>query len=387
MMKKSGIYRFFLEARGYELDSYQHVNNAVYLNYMEQARWDLFRQLELLDQLKAEGKKIVVAEVNTRYGRQVKIFDEIRVETQLEESGPFLLFSHKLFNNKTNQQVARAVAKTVFLDAGNNPCDIPGIIKNLLQEQDDKKGFKACARLSREGEIGLLELHNPPQNFLIHPEFIPIEELDALVQGGIKALVISGAGRHFSAGADLKLAAEQMKDKMLFKEQLSRGNHLLHYLESLTIPVVAALSGVCFGGGLEIALAAHIRISNPKTLFAFPEVNHNLMPGMGGLRMLRELIGQANALELTCTGDMIDAGKAREMGLIDLFCEKGKEKEFAVDYVQRLTNDRPVMVIQKIMTSLHNHKKMGLDEAIERDTEMFCELAVSEQKRREENNE
>jgi len=132
---KSKRYYFELQARGYELDSYGHVNNAVYLNYNEQARWDLFNNIGLLDHLKAEGKKIVIVENHIKYIRQVKLFDEIEVETQMEKSAHFLLFKHVLKNKKTNKPIAKANVKTVFLGKDNKPCDIPQSLIDIFTEE------------------------------------------------------------------------------------------------------------------------------------------------------------------------------------------------------------------------------------------------------------
>ena len=131
---KSIKYYFELEARGNELDSYGHVNNAVYLNYNEQARWDLFRQLGLLDQIVTSGKKIVIVENHIKYIRQVKLFDEIVIETQMEKSAHFLLFKHNLLNKKTGKPVAKAMVKSVFLGKNNKPCDIPESLLETFTE-------------------------------------------------------------------------------------------------------------------------------------------------------------------------------------------------------------------------------------------------------------
>ena len=131
---KSIKYYFELEARGNELDSYGHVNNAVYLNYNEQARWDLFRQLGLLDQIVTSGKKIVIVENHIKYIRQVKLFDEIVIETQMEKSAHFLLFKHNLLNKKTGKPVAKAMVKSVFLGKSNKPCDIPESLLETFTE-------------------------------------------------------------------------------------------------------------------------------------------------------------------------------------------------------------------------------------------------------------
>ena len=132
---KSRTFYFELQARGYELDSYGHVNNAVYLNYTEQARWQLFRELELLDEMISGGKKVVIVENLIKYIRQVKLFDEIVVETQLEKSAHFLSFNHLLINKKTGKPVAKVRAKSVFLGGDNKPCDIPDFLLPFLKNE------------------------------------------------------------------------------------------------------------------------------------------------------------------------------------------------------------------------------------------------------------
>ena len=132
---KSEKYHFELQARGNELDSYGHVNNAIYLNYNEQARWEIFRQLGLLDTIIASGKKIVIVENQIKYIRQVRIFDEIIVETQMEKSAHFLLFRHLMLNKKTGKRVAKSLVKTVFLDENDKPCDIPQSLLETFTEE------------------------------------------------------------------------------------------------------------------------------------------------------------------------------------------------------------------------------------------------------------
>jgi len=125
MSKHTKTYYFELEARGYELDSYGHVNNSVYFNYTEQARWDVFRQLGFYEMFAAKGFKIVLVENQMKYIRQVKLFDKIKVETIMERSAHFLIFRHILRNSETGKPVAKSNAKTVILDQTNKPCDIP----------------------------------------------------------------------------------------------------------------------------------------------------------------------------------------------------------------------------------------------------------------------
>ena len=130
---KAKTFFYELQARGYELDSYGHVNNAVYLNYTEQARWQLFRELNLLDEIVASGKKIVIVENQIKYIRQVRLFDEIVVETRMEKSAHFLLFRHDLINKQTGKPVAKVRVKSVFINEDNKPCDIPGALLPYLK--------------------------------------------------------------------------------------------------------------------------------------------------------------------------------------------------------------------------------------------------------------
>lgn len=230
--------------------------------------------------------------------------------------------------------------------------------------------------LKREGDIGLFEISNPPQNYLHQPDFIDIGELKNFVESGIKALVVFGSGRHFSAGANLDSMKEQINDANLFQNKLQKGNLLLNYIDELNIPVIAAISGVCFGAGLEIALAADIRLCDEKALFAFPEVNQDLIPGLGGIRRLEELVGVSTSLELTLSGDMINANSALQLKIVDDIVERKKVLEFSILKARKLTNNRPLKVINAIMQSINNSKNMTIDEVIKSDTKLFTELAL-----------
>jgi len=236
--------------------------------------------------------------------------------------------------------------------------------------------------LKREKDVGWLQINNPPENYLEQPDFIQLDILKEFVNSGIKVLVIEGAGRHFSAGADLKKLKAQIKDRKAFQDQLMRGNKLLNYIDELEIPVIAAISGVCFGAGLEIALACDIRISDENTLFAFPEVQHDLFPGLGGTKRLAELTGLSSAIELVLSGDMINAEKAMELHIVDQMVEGKRALNYAVDLAHKITNNRPLKVIQAVMKSVNDSKNLSSNELIRNDTEMFIELALESMNRK-----
>jgi enoyl-CoA hydratase len=226
----------------------------------------------------------------------------------------------------------------------------------------------------RMGDVGLMKISNPPQNYIKKPDLINIQELEEFVSSGIKALVITGAGRHFSAGADIETVKEQIKDKKCFTEQLIRGNYVLNYLDEMDIPVIAAITGVCFGAGFEIALSCDIRICDPDTLFAFPEINQGVFPGLGGITRLSALTGKPVAMELVMHGDLINVEKAKELGIVDKISDKKRALEKAVSLAKKMTDNRQLSVIKAIMTSIKNSKMMSMEEAVRMDAEMFTRL-------------
>ena len=134
------MFEYQITVRGYELDSYGHVNHAVYLNYMEQARWEIIREAGLLDQLIREGKKLVVIKVDVRYISEIKLFDKIIIHTKVKKEAPYLVFYQKLFNQNGNTRVARAVIKAILLDEQKKPLDIPDDMVNLIAHKQEGNG-------------------------------------------------------------------------------------------------------------------------------------------------------------------------------------------------------------------------------------------------------
>ena len=228
------------------------------------------------------------------------------------------------------------------------------------------------------GRIAILKISNPPQNYLKSPSFIPIDFLNELSkQEDINGILISGVGRHFSAGADVNNLFELAKDSNHLTKEMSDGAELLEAISSLHIPIVAAINGVCWGGGLEIALACHIRIASAKALFAFPEVNSNLMPGLGGIYRVTNLTGTADTLALLMSGETFDAERALQLHIVDQLTSENV-LDYALQYINNLVGSKPRSVITSIMHAIHNSKKLPLQEALKEETRMFCELALTE---------
>ena len=148
-----------------------------------------------------------------------------------------------------------------------------------------------------------------------------IEELhetlvEAENQEDIRAIILTGAGQKaFVAGADIRLLASIASSQE--GESIARqGQAILNRIESLEKPVIAAINGVCLGGGLELAMCCHIRLVAEDSRLGQPEINLGIMPGFGGTQRLPRIVGQSKALELILTGDPISAQEARSLGLV-----------------------------------------------------------------------
>jgi enoyl-CoA hydratase len=140
---------------------------------------------------------------------------------------------------------------------------------------------------------------------------------DALNNERVGGIIITGAGeKAFVAGADI---AEFASYTAAEGEQMARKGHknVFDFIENSKKPVIAVINGFALGGGLELALACHIRIASENAKMGLPEVTLGLIPGYGGTQRLARLVGKGRALEMILTGDMITAQEAYQFGLVN----------------------------------------------------------------------
>ncbi|HME10703.1 MAG TPA: 3-hydroxyacyl-CoA dehydrogenase NAD-binding domain-containing protein, partial [Bryobacteraceae bacterium] len=173
---------------------------------------------------------------------------------------------------------------------------------------------------SKSGEIGILTVNNPPVNALSPgvPEGIlaGVEAFDK--DDGVRAIVLIGGGRTFIAGADIKEFGKMTSG------QTRRGpgfNEILNTIEKSNKPVVAAIHGTAFGGGLETAMACHYRVAVADAQVGQPEVKLGIIPGAAGTQRLPRLAGIQKAVEMCATGDPVKAPDALKAGILDQIVE------------------------------------------------------------------
>jgi len=165
--------------------------------------------------------------------------------------------------------------------------------------------------------VAVIRLDNPPVNGFSHRVRVQVgRELDAaLGDSAVGAIVLVGAGKMFSGGADIR---EFNTPAALEKPTL---RDLIATIDGSPKPVVAAIHGSAFGGGLEIALACRYRVASPDAKLALPEVKLGLLPGAGGTQRLPRVVGVEEALAMIVSGDPVGARKAKEIGLVDELIE------------------------------------------------------------------
>jgi enoyl-CoA hydratase/carnithine racemase len=157
----------------------------------------------------------------------------------------------------------------------------------------------------------------------------------------VRAIVIRGAGeRAFSAGADIKefKAADSLPAARRLREPPGWND----LIAGCRKPTIAAVQGVCLGGGLEIALACDIRIASPEAVFGLPEVRLAIIPGAGGTQRLPRIVGTGHALRMILTGDQIDADEAWRIGLISEIVPRPELIERAMALAARISAGGPL---------------------------------------------
>jgi enoyl-CoA hydratase len=161
----------------------------------------------------------------------------------------------------------------------------------------------------------------------------------------IRALIVTGAGeRAFVAGADIAAMAEMSAVDGLEFSRL--GHRVMQTIEDLPIPVIAGVNGFALGGGLELALACDLIVASEKARFGQPEINLGVIPGFGGTQRLPHRIGYAIARELILTGEMIDAKRALELGLVNSICAPSDLLNEARKLAAKMTSKSAIAIRQ-----------------------------------------
>ena len=211
-----------------------------------------------------------------------------------------------------------------------------------------------------------------------------MEELrEILIAAGeddeVRVLILTGAGeKSFVAGADIGELAVQTP--VSGKETAAFGQGVLHLLETIGKPSIAAINGFALGGGCEVALACSMRLASKTARLGQPEVKLGIMTGYGGSQRLTRLCGKGMAYELCLTGDMISAEEALRIGLVNHVYEPRELMPAAVALAKKIVANAPLSV-KFTMEAVERGTEMPLAEGQYIETTLFGVLAATEDMR------
>ncbi len=165
--------------------------------------------------------------------------------------------------------------------------------------------------------VGILTLNNGPNNILGMEFYLELAEFQQVIgASGVRALVINANGRHFSAGINLTELKDAVNSEFII-QNLPWLQKIYGHWQDLSIPVIAAVHGLCIGSGVELILGCDIRLSAAGAKYSLPEVSFGLAPDMGGTTRLARLVGASQAKRLILGCEQIDAQEALRIGLVD----------------------------------------------------------------------
>jgi enoyl-CoA hydratase len=229
-------------------------------------------------------------------------------------------------------------------------------------------------RLDRREQTAIITIDNPPVNALGPAVADAIAAIVARVGDDreVRALVITGAGRHFVAGADIPFL--QTLDRQSAERYVLRIQKMQDDLAMLPVPVIAALNGTVLGGGCELAMACDIRIAEEQAVIGQPEVTLGLIPGAGGTQALPRLVPLGRAKRMLFTGERISANEALSIGLVDEVVPTGKSLDCAIDLARRIAQNAP-LAVTAAKRAVNLGMQMSLLDANRLEAAFFASLA------------
>lgn len=230
-------------------------------------------------------------------------------------------------------------------------------------------------KMSVEDRVALITLDYPPANVLNSTTVAELADAfqEALADEQVKAIVLTGGGEFiFIAGADINEIV-RLESPGQAREIVQGAHTLLGQIESSPKPVIAAINGHCLGGGLELAMACHLRIANNRAQLGQPEIGLGIIPGFGGTQRLPRLVGKGKALELILTGDRISGAEAANLGLVNKAVPAGDVLRTALGLAKKIAG-HGALAIRATIESVSRGLEMSLEQGLALETESFASL-------------
>jgi enoyl-CoA hydratase/carnithine racemase len=232
----------------------------------------------------------------------------------------------------------------------------------------------------RDG-VAIITLNDPPANTYSYEMMQQLDRaiLDARMDEAVQVIVITGKGeKFFCAGADIAMLANVTPT---FKYYFClHANETLNRLEQTPKLVIAAINGHCVGGGLEVAMAADIRIARKGAgKMGLPEVSLGVLPGTGGTQRLVRIVGKSKAIELMATGQLFDFERGLELGIVNQIFEADRFADRVHDYaLQFTTPNKAAHAVGRIKRAAQTGSEISFESALALERELQQQLFQSE---------
>lgn len=228
--------------------------------------------------------------------------------------------------------------------------------------------------------VARITLHNPPANVL---NLSVLKELGQVLNEVeqdecVRVVILTGSGRFFCAGADISELAH-LTTVHSGSEFAVRGQSLLSRIERSEKPVLVAINGTCVGGGLELALACHIRVAAAGALLGLPEIKLGLIPGFGGTQRLPRVVGASKATEMILTGETLSAEEALRIGLVSRVVPP-HEVLAQAEAIAALIAARGRSAVEAAMHAIGGGLDIPLSEGLAKEAELFGRLCITPEK-------
>lgn len=228
------------------------------------------------------------------------------------------------------------------------------------------------------GAVALLTLNRPDKLNAINMDMIDcmMARLDAIERDdAVRVVILTGAGRAFSAGADIADFAPIVAQgaAVALRDFVSPGQRMTARIENFSKPVIAAVNGLAFGGGSEITEATHIALASESARFSKAEINLGFAPPFGCTQRLPRLIGRKRALAMILTGEPIGAKQARDCGLVNEVVPHDKLRDAAFDLAERIAEKSP-LALAAALGSVTRGINVPIDEALAIEAGFFARM-------------
>ena len=228
--------------------------------------------------------------------------------------------------------------------------------------------------------IATVTLNAPPSNLL---NTAMLKELDQVfgeleADHAVRVVILTAGGRFFCLGADIKELAS-LEAAHQGADLSGRGQGLLNRIERFDKPIIAAINGTCLGGGLELAMACHMRVAAEGIQLGLPEVKLGLIPGFGGTQRLQRIIGPSRAAEMILTGEPITAEHALTIGLVNRVVPAQEVLPQSQTLAAMITN-KGRLATRAALRGIRNGLDSPFAEGLAHESELFGELCETADK-------